>query len=58
MKLDKAISTLEEFNKWRRGAYIKMPDPKTIGLAINVVVLSHKEEQVDNKIEKRWDALK
>lgn len=58
MKIEEAISILEEFNKWRRGADIKIPDPKTIGLAIDVVVLSHKEEQVDNKIEKRWDALK
>lgn len=65
MKLDKAINTLKEFNQWRRGAYIPMPDPKVIGLAIDIVVKHHEAmqelearvNQVDKSIEKRWDAL-
>ena len=39
MKLTKAIKILKEYNEWRRGSDVKeMPDPKTIGIAIDVVI--------------------
>ena len=39
MKLKKAIKILKEYNQWRRGSeIIEMPDPKTIGIAIDVVI--------------------
>ena len=41
MKIEEAINTLKEFNEWRRGAYITMPDPKEIGIAIDIVVKHH-----------------
>lgn len=38
-----AIKILKRSNRWRRGAKIKMPDPKEIGEAIDVaiVILEH-----------------
>ncbi len=38
MKLNKAIKTLAIYNKWRRGADIKQPEPKLIGEAIDRVI--------------------
>ena len=34
-----AIKILKRANKWRRGAEIKMPDPKELGEAIDVAVI-------------------
>lgn len=33
-----AIKILKRANKWRRGAEIKMPDPKELGEAIDVAI--------------------
>lgn len=33
-----AIKALKRANRWRRGAKIKMPDPKELGEAIDVAV--------------------
>ena len=39
MKLKEAIQILKDLNQWRRGSeIIEMPDPKTIGIAIDVVI--------------------
>ena len=38
MKLKTAIKILEDHNKWRRGAEIKMQEPKDIGIAIETVI--------------------
>jgi len=39
MKLNEAIKILKEYNEWRRGSeIIEMPNPKKIGIAIDVVI--------------------
>lgn len=38
MKIDEAIEVLKKSNKWRRGAKIKMPDPKITGEAIDFAI--------------------
>jgi hypothetical protein len=38
MNIKQAVETLKYFNKWRRGEGIEMPDPKTIGIAIDVIL--------------------
>jgi hypothetical protein len=38
MTLNKAIETLQHYNRWRRGAEIPMPNPTKIGEAIDVVL--------------------
>ena len=39
MKLKEAIQILKDLNEWRRGSDVKeMPDPKKIGIAIDVVI--------------------
>lgn len=35
MTRQEAITTLKQYNKWRRGAEIPQPDPKLIGIAID-----------------------
>lgn len=36
--IHKAIRTLHNFQKWRRGAKIKMESPKEIGIAIDIAI--------------------
>lgn len=43
MTTQEAVEVLEQYNKWRRGAEIEMPDPKRIGEAINVAINTLKE---------------
>jgi len=43
MTTQEAVEVLEQYNKWRRGAEIEMPDPKRIGEAINVAINALKE---------------
>jgi hypothetical protein len=38
MEKKEAIKVLHYFQKWRRGANITMPDPKQVGLAIDVAI--------------------
>ena len=38
MTIKQAINVLIRANKWRRGAEIKMPDPKEFGEAIDVAI--------------------
>lgn len=38
MNTTEAIEILTEYNKWRRGAEIKHPNPKKIGEAIDIAV--------------------
>ena len=38
MTIKQAIKILIRTNKWRRGAEIKMPDPKEFGEAIDVAI--------------------
>jgi hypothetical protein len=37
-KLQSAITTLETYNSWRRGAEIEQPNPTEIGEAIDIVL--------------------
>ena len=37
-EIHKAIRTLHNFQKWRRGAKIKMESPKEIGIAIDTAI--------------------
>lgn len=34
----KAVRMLKKYNRWRRGAEIKQPDPKEIGQAIDDII--------------------
>ena len=55
MKLSEALIILEQFNKWRRDNSIplpnkyEMPDPKQIGLAIDVILECHKKKENSNQ---------
>lgn len=46
MNIKQAVKTVKQFNKWRRGAEIKIEDPKTIGIAIDTIL-----EFVENKLK-------
>lgn len=45
MKLDEAINILYDFNRWRRGEHISMPNPNIIGIAIDVILKYHKYQE-------------
>ena len=45
MKIQEALSLLEHHNKWRRGADIKMIDPKMLGEAIDLIVNKYKTKK-------------
>jgi hypothetical protein len=45
MKLQKAIETIEIYNRWRRGEDVKMIHPKHIGKAIDTVVKHYKKTE-------------
>lgn len=38
MDLKQALDKLKEYNTWRRGADIPMPNPKEIGTAIDIAI--------------------
>lgn len=38
MTLKESIEVLEEYNSWRRGAEIPMPEPKKIGEALEIAI--------------------
>lgn len=38
MTAKQVIKILRTFNRWRRGAYIAQPNPKEIGVAIDIAV--------------------
>lgn len=38
MTLKEAIKELEYYQKWRRGADIKQPDPKKIGEVLDIAI--------------------
>lgn len=38
MTAKQVIKTLRTFNRWRRGADIAQPDPKEIGVAIDIAI--------------------
>ena len=38
MTIKQAIKILSTANRWRRGAEIKMPDPKEYGVAVDVAI--------------------
>lgn len=38
--LKDSIEYVSKYNQWRRGAEIPQPDPKTLGLAIETVLLA------------------
>jgi hypothetical protein len=48
MTLNKAIETLQHYNRWRRGEEIPIPNPTKIGEAIDVVL----EKLTTKKINK------
>ena len=48
MTTEEAIKILKEYNEWRRGAEIPMPEPKIIGEAIDTVI-KFCEEQLKAK---------
>jgi hypothetical protein len=51
MNIKQSVETLKYFNKWRRGEEIEMPDPKAVGIAIDVI-LEFVENELNNEIRK------
>ena len=47
-----ARAILKRHNRWRRGAEIPQEDPKTIGDAIDLIVLEHAE--MEKALKKIW----
>jgi hypothetical protein len=45
MDIQEAVKLLEQHNKWRRGADIKMVDPKMLGEAIDLIVNKYKTKK-------------
>jgi hypothetical protein len=57
MKVKKAKKTLEHYNKWRRGADIKQPEPKKIGEAIETAIeLMDVNIKMMDSIAEYWDS--
>jgi len=48
MSTEEAIKTLKHHNRWRRGANIKMDDPKKLGQALDEAIRVM-EESIKNK---------
>ena len=38
MTIKEALKIVNEFNQWRRGAIMPQPNPKNIGIAIDVLI--------------------
>lgn len=61
MTIKQATKELKRYNKWRRGADIKVSPPKVIGIAIDTVVnyiettpqFNPKFQQIINDIESK-----
>ena len=52
MQLDQAIKIVEQYNNWRRGKErYDMPDPKAIGIAIDIVINHYKNEKKKKYID-------
>lgn len=49
MTVKQAAAILEKYNKWRRGGCGIMPDPKQIGIAIDIIVAYIKKQQNPGK---------
>lgn len=47
MTIKQATKELKRYNKWRRGAYINVSEPKIIGIAIDTIV-----EWVEGELKK------
>ena len=45
MNLDEAITLLEDYNRWRRGAEIPQPKPTQVGVAISIVLAELKKKK-------------
>ena len=45
MKLEEAISLLEDYNRWRRGAEIPQPNATKVGVAISIVLSELKSKK-------------
>jgi len=43
MDVQEALRLLEYYNKWRKGADIKMPNPKDLSEAIDEIVKKYKK---------------
>lgn len=50
MTTETAIHILELYNKWRRGADTEMPDPKQLGLAIDLAIDTLKQSKQSKKL--------
>jgi hypothetical protein len=51
MTIEKTCQILKRFNRWRRGAEIKQPCPKQIGLAIESAIKHLKSIKSDGKTD-------
>lgn len=50
MTFEEAVDILQEHNKWRRGeGNIEMVNPKTLGIAIDIIITKIRKERIDNK---------
>ena len=54
MTIKQSIKILKRANRWRRGAEIKMPDPKEFGEAIDVAIDIMEEMLVIEPMLKRY----
>jgi len=53
MTTEEAIKILKEYNEWRRGAEIPMPDQKLIGEAIDTAISALEWRPVSNRMPKK-----
>lgn len=44
MEIQEAVKILKHHNKWRKGADIKMVDPKTLTSAIETIIKTHENQ--------------
>lgn len=51
------MNFLRNYNHWRRGAEIPMPNPKELGVALDVAIsiIEKSEEETVNKILKQYE---
>jgi hypothetical protein len=55
MNITEAIKIVKKYNKWRRGdERLKQPDPKTIGIAIDVLITyAEQHKDIINEFAKK-----
>ena len=56
MKLEEIIKHLHNYQKWRRGADLPMPNPKELGIAIDGAIRELRDfQRLKIKLDKRYE---